>query len=281
MNSMKESKINKTTRIKNGFFGIILIFFIFNMFLSGILNITSQIKIIKNKNFIMAELKNNVSDEKKEELEKKFLGLKEITKITYTSSYTSFQELQKELGIAIPRGENPLPNTFRIYFNNPNDLEKLRTTLENTDEIKEFFMDDLYITDIHRRVNILNLFGIVCIIISLFSLIIFNVIWKFQIETEYLINLIKDEHNPRNLIKAKNINVLLTTIAIGIGTALYFNVYIIIRKMLINSKLLVDVLSFLEILPIQFGVVLLIALYVWFMPVERKKRKQEKNDEDR
>ena len=113
MNNRVESKINKTTRIKNGFFGIILTVFIFNLFLAGFLNVTSHTKNIKNKNFIMAELKNNVSQERKEELEKSFLNLKEVTKITYIDSYTAFQELQKELGIVIPRGERVVRDSIR------------------------------------------------------------------------------------------------------------------------------------------------------------------------
>lgn len=280
MNNRVESKINKTTRIKNGFFGIILTVFIFNLFLAGFLNVTSHTKNIKNKNFIMAELKNNVSQERKEELEKSFLNLKEVTKITYIDSYTAFQELQKELGIVIPRGENPLPNAFRIYFNSPKSLEKLQTTLENTEEIKEFFTDDLYTTDINRRVKILNLFGLICIGISLCSLFILSTILKFQIETQYLINLIKDESNPRNLIKAKNVNILLSSVAALVGTFTFFNFYMVVRNVLIESNIFVNILSLLEILYIELGVTLVILLFIWFMPVERRK-KQENSDEDR
>ena len=127
----EKREINNFTGIRRGFFGIIAAAFIFNMFFAGFLNISSShIKELKNKNFIMAELQSSLSQSKKEELEKKFLNLKEVQKVTYVDSYTAFQDLQKILGIVIPKGENPLPDSLRIYFKNAEDVEKLQSVLE-------------------------------------------------------------------------------------------------------------------------------------------------------
>ena len=263
-------EINHFTGIRRGFLGVIVAAFIFNMFFAGFLNITSQVKEFRNKNFIMAELQGRLSQAKKEELEEKFLNLKEVQKITYVDSYTAFQDLQKNLGIVIPRGENPLPDTFRIYFKNAKDVEKLQAVLEETQEIKEFFIDGIYISEINSRIRILNLFGLIFMSGMICSLFILNSIFMFQIENDYLLNYIGDSTNLRNRLKAKNVNLLPFTVAVSLGLFLFFNFYVTVRKALIQGAVFTDVLSLMQIFYIQTGAALLIILLAWFMPVNKK-----------
>ena len=263
-------EINHFTGIRRGFLGIIVAAFIFNMFFAGFLNITSQVKEFRNKNFIMAELQSRLSQAEKEELEEKFLNLKEVQKITYVDSYTAFQDLQKNLGIVIPRGENPLPDTFRIYFKNAKDVEKLQSVLEETQEIKEFFIDGIYISEINSRVRILNLFGLIFMSGMVCSLFMLNSIFMFQIENDYLLNYIGDSTNLRNRLKAKNVNLLPFTVAVSLGLFLFFNFYVTVRKALIQGAVFTDVLSLMQIFYIQTGAALLIILLAWFMPVNKK-----------
>lgn len=263
-------EINHFTGIRRGFLGVIVAAFIFNMFFAGFLNITSQVKEFKNKNFIMAELQSRLSQAEKEELEEKFLNLKEVQKITYVDSYTAFQDLQKNLGIVIPRGENPLPDTFRIYFKNAKDVEKLQAVLEETQEIKEFFIDGIYISEINSRVRILNLFELIFMCGMVCSLFMINSIFMFQIENDYLLNYIGDSTNLRNRLKAKNVNLLPFTVAVSLGLFLFFNFYVTVRKALIQGAVFTDVLSLMQIFYIQTGAALLIILLAWFMPVNKK-----------
>ena len=263
-------EINHFTGIRRGFLGVIVAAFIFNMFFAGFLNITSQVKEFRNKNFIMAELQSRLSQAEKEELEEKFLNLKEVQKITYVDSYTAFQDLQKNLGIVIPRGENPLPDTFRIYFKNAKDVEKLQAVLEETQEIKEFFIDGIYISEINSRIRILNLFGLIFMSGMICSLFILNSIFMFQIENDYLLNYIGDSTNLRNRLKAKNVNLLPFTVAVSLGLFLFFNFYVTVRKALIQETIFTDVLSLMQIFYIQTGAALLIILLAWFMPVNKK-----------
>ena len=263
-------EINHFTGIRRGFLGIIVAAFIFNMFFAGFLNITSQVKEFKNKNFIMAELQSRLSQAEKEELEEKFLNLKEVQKITYVDSYTAFQDLQKNLGIVIPRGENPLPDTFRIYFKNAKDVEKLQAVLEETQEIKEFFIDGIYISEINSRVRILNLFGLIFMCGMVCSLFMLNSIFMFQIENDYLLNYIGDSTNLRNRLKAKNVNLLPFTVAVSLGLFFFFNFYVVVRRTLIQGAVFTDVLSLMQIFYIQTGAAVLIILLAWFMPVNKK-----------
>lgn len=263
-------EINHFTGIRRGFLGIIVAAFIFNMFFAGFLNFTSQVKEFRNKNFIMAELQGRLSQAKKEELEEKFLNLKEVQKITYVDSYTAFQDLQKNLGIVIPRGENPLPDTFRIYFKNAKDVEKLQSVLEETQEIKEFFIDGIYISEINSRIRILNLFGLIFMSGMICSLFILNSIFMFQIENDYLLNYIGDSTNLRNRLKAKNVNLLPFTVAVSLGLFFFFNFYVVVRRTLIQGAVFTDVLSLMQIFYIQTGAAVLIILLAWFMPVNKK-----------
>lgn len=263
-------EINHFTGIRRGFFGVIVAAFIFNMFFAGFLNITSQVKELKNKNFIMAELQGRLSQNKKEELEQKFLNLKEVQKITYVDSYTAFQDLQKNLGIVIPRGENPLPDTFRIYFKNARDVEKLQSVLEETQEIKEFFIDGIYISEINNRVRILNLLGLIFMSGMACSLFMLNSVFMFQIENDYLLNVIGDSTNSRNRVKAKNVNLLPFTVAVSVSLFLFFNFYVVVRKTLAEGIIFTNVLSLMQIFYIQTGAAVLIILFAWFMPVNKR-----------
>ena len=272
-NISKKNKreFNFFSGLKRGVLGLIVSAFVFNMFFAGLLNITSYVKNLKNKNFIVAELQPDLSQEKKFELEEKLLNLKEVQKVIYVDRYMAFQELQKDLGIVIPRGENPLSDSFRIYFKNAEDVGTLQNVLEETQDVKEFFVDGIYISEIGSRIRVLNIFGIISVIGIVCSLFLIQSIFLYQMENDYLINVITDEYNPRNRIKAKNINLLPFTISILIGMILFFNVYVIIRKALIEGGIFAEVLSLLQIFYIQGGVALLIILFAWFVPVERKK----------
>lgn len=263
-------EINHFTGIRRGFLGIIVATFIFNMFFAGFLNITSQIKEFRNKNFIMAELQSRLSQAKKEELEEKFLNLKEVQKVTYVDSYTAFQDLQKNLGIVIPRGENPLPDTFRIYFKNAKDVETLQAVLEDTQEIKEFFIDGIYISEIDNRIRILNLFGIIFAVGIVCSLFMINSMFRFQLENDYLVNVIGDSTNARNRLKAKNVNLLPFTVAVLVSLFLFFNFYVSVRRILVQGVIFTDVLSLMQIFYIQTGAIILIILFAWFMPVNKR-----------
>lgn len=269
-NINEKREIKKFTGVKRGFLTIIAITFIFNIFFAGFLNISSQVNELKGKNFIMAELQNSLSQSNKEELERKLLSLKEVQKVIYIDSYTAFQDLQKNLGIVIPRGENPLPDTLRIYFKKAEDVEKLQSVLEESQGIKEFFVDGIYISEINNRVKVLNLFGIIFGVGMLCSLFTLSSIFKSQIEADYLMNIIVDDTNPRNYIKAKNVNLLPFTVSTLIGLLLFFNFYVIIRKGLIRGNIFMDLLSLLQIFYFQVGVTILVIILAWFVPTHRK-----------
>lgn len=264
----KKSKIY--VDIKKSFFSIILISILFNFFVSGILNFNSQLNKLDNINFVSAELQNNISTKEKGKIEEYLLNIPEIKKVIYVDSYIAFRNLQSNLGIVIPRGENPLPDSMRIYFDSKSSLEKIQDILDKDKRIKEYFIDGSYSEEIgmkskiYRGIKNILLFG------GISSLAILYFIISLQIQSDYLSLILNGKTNARTKLKAKNINVLQFTVAILSGTAIYYNIYFILRQWLLTLDIKVDILSLFQIIYFQSLIIFLLIIIVWKFPVNEK-----------
>ncbi|MDP0489203.1 MAG: permease-like cell division protein FtsX [Fusobacterium sp. JB021] len=264
----KKSKIY--VDIKKSFFSIILISILFNFFVSGILNFNSQLNKLDNINFVSAELQNNISTKEKGKIEEYLLNIPEIKKVIYVDSYIAFRNLQSDLGIVIPRGENPLPDSMRIYFDSKSSLEKIQDILDKDKRIKEYFIDGSYSEEIgmkskiYRGIKNILLFG------SISSLAILYFIISLQIQSDYLALILNGKSNARTKLKAKNINVLQFTVAILSGTVIYYNIYFILRQWLLTLDIKVDILSLFQIIYFQSLIIFLLIIIVWKFPVNEK-----------
>lgn len=268
----EKNKTRVFNSINKSFFCIIFLTILLNFCISGILNINYQIKNLKNINFITAELQNNLDIKEKQNIEKSLLNIPDIRKVVYVDSFVAFQNLQKDLGIVIPRGENPLPDSMRIYIGNLSNLEKIQNYLDSNKKIKEYFIDGSYSGEINDKIKIYKtLLYVVCsgVIISLISIVS---IFLMQIHMDRLALAINDERNPRNSIRAKNINLLPTTIAILIGTVLYFNLYFYVRQDLGVQELTNFLLSLFQIAYIQLIAILILIIFIWKCPLLNNKR---------
>jgi len=263
----KKSKIY--TDIKKSFFSIILVSILFNFFISGILNSNYQLNKLKNVNFVSAELQNNISTKEKGDIEKYLLNIPEIKKVIYMDSYIAFKNLQSNLGIVIPRGENPLPDSMRIYFNNNSSLEKIQNILDEDKRIKEYFINGSYSEEINSLSKLYKLMKNIFITGSLFSLIIIYFIVSLQIQSDYLAMIINGKSGSRIEIRAKNINVLQFTLGILSGTAIYFNLYFILRQYILNLNKNINILSLFQVFYIQSFLVFILIIIVWKFPVKK------------
>lgn len=269
----KLEKVHKKSKIyidiKKSFFSIILVSILFNFFISGILNSNYQLNKLKNINFVSAELQNNISTKEKGDIEKYLLNIPEIKKVIYMDSYIAFKNLESDLGIVIPRGENPLPDSMRIYFNDNSSLEKIQNILEGDKRIKEYFINGSYSEEINSLWKIYKLMENIFIIGSLFLLIILYFIISLQIQSDYLAMIINGKSDLRIKIRAKNINVLQFTLGILSGTAIYFNLYFILRQYILNLNKNINILSLFQVLYIQIFLVLILIIIVWKFPVKK------------
>ncbi|MFK4785339.1 permease-like cell division protein FtsX [Fusobacterium sp. MFO224] len=264
----KKSKIYLD--IKKSFFSIILISILFNFFVSGILNFNFQLGKLNNINFVSAELQNNVSTKEKGEIEKYLLNIPEIKKVIYVDSYIAFRNLQNNLGIVIPRGENPLPDSMRIYFDSRSSLEKIQDVLDKDKRIKEYFIDGNYLEEIEVKSKIYKLIKNICIFGSISSLVLSYFIISLQIQSDYLALILNGKNSPRAKLKAKNINVLQITTAILSGTAIYYNIYFILRHWVVQLDNKIDILSLFQIIYRQSLIIFVLIIIVWKFPINKK-----------
>lgn len=252
------------------FLSIIFATIIFNFFISGILNANSQINNLRNIDFISAELQNNLSKEQKRELEIKLLNVPEIKKVTYVNSYIAFENLQKDLGIVLPKGDNPLSDSLRIYVKSINNIQKIQEILDSTQEIKEYFLDTTYSDNVNKKIKFFEvaLVGLTLGAISLIFIII--TIASIQFKVDYIGSLINNGYNKNFLLATKRINLLPCTLAVLIGMFFFSNVYTLCRSWFITNDITSSLLTTLQIAPLQIISNIILITLIWLIPVKER-----------
>lgn len=272
----REQILKKTENMKKSFLCLVAAFIFFNFFLSLTLNLSSLSKKEENKYFITVELKNNISQDTKEKLEQDFLTMPEIRRVTFYSRDKAFTELQKDLELSIPKGENPLPDTFFLYFKDSKDIEKIQEKIEKEEGIKEFFLDQKYIEATQKKAEIYKTaaaFSFILFVVPsiLMTLFIFQTASGFDIMKRYLMN-----PEGRFIEKgARAYNVVLFFAASTLGSLIYFNAYIYLRGKLLSLDSSLSILSFFEILYYQLAGIVLCNIAVWFNPAKLFSRGSE------
>ncbi|MDO4589310.1 MAG: permease-like cell division protein FtsX, partial [Fusobacterium sp.] len=138
----KNSYTKQRVKIKKKTFILLVIsFIILNFFLSVLTNISSINKKIDNSYFFTADLKSELKEEEKNKIEIDILGVEGVRRVRYLSKEEAFKNLQTQLDVAIPKGENPLSDSLLIYFDSLDTAEKIQESLENNQNIKEVFVD--------------------------------------------------------------------------------------------------------------------------------------------
>ena len=271
-NLMKMEKNTIRTKIqikKTTFILTVLSFIILNFFLAFFINVDTIKSRVEAGYFFTADFHKNVSSEDKEKLEIEILKLEGVKQVRSVSKEEAFQQVQYQLDVAIPKGENPLSDSLIIFFDKPTDIEKIQVKLENNENIKEVFVDGEYINYKERQLKFYQMVSVGIVlgcILPLLALIYY--IFYSAVSIDYINNvgLIKDDKTNR--IRAKSVNLLPFTAGSIIGTLIFFNIYIYFRNhlLLISNRYLV--LSLKEIIFIQFGIILIINLLIWLKPIK-------------
>ena len=97
---------------------IALMIFVLNFFLAYSYNIIKFNKIIQNNYKINIYLEKGNSKSDIEELEKKVLSYDEVRYVKFRSKEMILSDMEKELGISMRRGENPLYDSMLVTFKN-------------------------------------------------------------------------------------------------------------------------------------------------------------------
>lgn len=265
----RSSYTKHRTKIKKKTFILLVIsFIILNFFLSVLINISSMNKKIDNSYFFTADLKSELKEEEKNKIEVEILGLDGVRKVRYLSKEEAFKNLQTQLDVAIPKGENPLSDSLLIYFNSLDDAEKLQENLENNQNIKEIFVDAAFIGYQEREKKFYNLL-FAMIMIFLVAPSILGIYYTFYnaVAIDFLNynDIIPDDRI--NSKRAKKVNLLPFTGAALMGTLIFFNVYTYFREEIIEISSKYLILSIGEIFVVQVLAIIAINMIIWINPL--------------
>lgn len=265
----RNSYTKHRTKIKKKTFILLVIsFIILNFFLSVLINISSVNKKIDNSYFFTADLKSELKEEEKNKIEVEILGLEGVRKVRYLSKEEAFKNLQTQLDVAIPKGENPLSDSLLIYFNSLDDAEKLQENLENNQNIKEIFVDAAFIGYQEREKKFYNLL-FAMIMIFLVAPSILGIYYTFYnaVAIDFLNynDIIPDDRI--NSKRAKKVNLLPFTGAALMGTLIFFNVYTYFREEIIEISSKFLILSIGEIFIVQVLAIIAINMIIWINPL--------------
>ena len=265
----KNSYTKHRTKIKKKTFILLVIsFIILNFFLSVLINISSMNKKIDNSYFFTADLKSELKEEEKNKIEVEILGLDGVRKVRYLSKEEAFKNLQTQLDVAIPKGENPLSDSLLIYFNSLDDAEKLQENLENNQNIKEIFVDAAFIGYQEREKKFYNLlFAMIMIFLVAPSILGIYYIFYNAVAIDFLNynDIIPDD--SVNSRRAKKVNLLPFSGAALMGTLIFFNVYTYFREEIIEISSKYLILSIGEIFVVQVLAIIAINMVIWINPL--------------
>lgn len=265
----KNSYTKQRVKIKKKTFILLVIsFIILNFFLSVLTNISSINKKIDNSYFFTADLKSELKEEEKNKIEIDILGVEGVRRVRYFSKEEAFKNLQTQLDVAIPKGENPLSDSLLIYFDNLDTAEKIQESLENNQNIKEVFVDAAFISFQEREKKFYNIvFTMVIILLVIPSILGIYYIFYNAVAIDFLNyeDVIPD--SKANSRRAKRINLLPFTGASLVGTLIFFNVYTYFREELIELSNKYLILSIGEIFVIQILAIIAINMVIWINPL--------------
>ena len=213
---------------------LVIVFIITYTFAFALLSLKSYNSKFENSNQIILYL-NDIESEAKEKLNTKILELPGVSSTRFESKEVAIKASSKELGIELPENENPLSDVFYVYLKNDVNIEKLKDSLVNMNEIKEIdFRTKALESSIAFTKNIQKLTFNSSIVLVLFgTLMIYNII-GFSVKSRRRAihaNLLNNV-NPQILKNAFFMEAVIVTI---LATAISLVIYIGLKSFLINS----------------------------------------------
>lgn len=213
---------------------LVIVFIITYTFAFALLSLKSYNSKFENSNQIILYL-NDIESEAKEKLNTKILELPGVSSTRFESKEVALKASSKELGIELPENENPLSDVFYVYLKNDVNIEKLKDSLVNMNEIKEIdFRTKALESSIAFTKNIQKLTFNSSIVLVLFgTLMIYNII-GFSVKSRRRAihaNLLNNV-NPQILKNAFFMEAVIVTI---LATAISLVIYTGLKSFLINS----------------------------------------------
>ncbi|MBC2856001.1 MAG: permease-like cell division protein FtsX [Cetobacterium sp.] len=262
--------------VKKSFITLLISFFLLNFLTAIILNSSFIASKLKDNYFFTVELKNDLSEENINKLENKLLLQPEVKAVRFITKEEAFRNLQKELGIVISNRDNPLPNSLLVSFNDTDDIEKIQELLDNENGVKEIFLDSNHIENTKRRIKGINTFSIFILGTDIAVVLMIYLIFSGGTITDYLRLTITNPGNARNYKRAQNINLFPFMGASIMGSLLFFNLYIIFRKALLDLVPNLSLMSFHQMVFIISIIIIFFNIFVWLSPSIIQKNREGK-----
>ncbi|QQS88335.1 ABC transporter permease [Fusobacterium canifelinum] len=264
------------------FYAVVITVVALNIFISFSLNLRSLTNEKIFNSFIVADLQNNLNQDKKNEIEKYILGLNGVRSVRFMDKFESFKNLQNELNISIPESSNPLTDSLIISVKDPALLGQIQETVEAREEVKEVYKDESYLKQSKEQGFITSIAQIGSGVFSFFIALITIIIFNFGVAIEFLNNANTGLDYAENIRKSKIRNLLSFTMSTVIGTLIFFNIYVLFRKYVSHAKFDSSMLSLKEIILWHLGAIAILNLLVWLIPanVGRIEYAEEEDDDD-
>jgi len=215
-------------------FTLIAAFIVLNTASAVLVNIHKNNENLKDNYKLSIYFKGDPSEESLNEFEGRLLEMPEVRSLRYESKEVALRELENQLEIRVPRGNNPLSNNFLVTFNGEKSLESLQQKLDREELIKEVYVDEQQITRLNNRIEknrgiFLSFLagGFLPLIFIIFSLFHSNILYNNRDITS---KIFIGESQKGALKPYYMISDCIFVSASAIGTLTFLNIYEFFRK---------------------------------------------------
>lgn len=150
--------------------------FILGVFFILVVNMTKMANALESQVQISAYLADDISEDRRKEIEKNLRVNKSISQIEYISKDQALKILQERLGeqkkILDALGDtNPLPSSFLITVKNSDDVKKIAATVEKLSGVEEVKYGQDVAANLFDLTHLIRLFGLVLMLVLTFATI--------------------------------------------------------------------------------------------------------------
>lgn len=217
---------------------MIVVFILLNILVFGLFNLNSY-KIESKKNSQIILYLTGLTENEKDEFQKKLLNVNGVLSLNYESKETALKAVSNRLGIDLEENENPLEDAFYVYIDDEVDMVQLKNKLESFDEVSEL---DLRTDAININRNFSHNIDRF-VYISAGIIVLFGVVMMYHVSSSAVKvkarSIEKELEKGINKNKVKSIyfleSIVILIISYAIGYLIYYNIreFIIL---LITSK---------------------------------------------
>lgn len=221
-------------------FTLIAAFIVLNTASATLLNLYTNTQSLKDNYKLSIYFKGDPTEEMLNDFEQRLVLMPEVRSLRYESKEVALRDLENQLGIRIPRGNNPLSSNFLVTFNGTDNLEELQQQLDREDLIKEVYVDTEQIEKLDNKIErnrklfiYLLLGGGLPLIFVIFSLFHSNILYNNRdITSKVFIG----ETKKRALKPYYAISDCIFISASAIGTLIFLNAYEFFRNNFIGIE---------------------------------------------